>query len=192
MIKQFSLLLLIFFIFSIIYYFSSPKPAATTENFVDKSGEKSYTLKDRTFTYDKDKITINPDNTFTAPLQKAVVSKLSDLKYNYSINNLKCIIEIFYNDNPIKINVNDYTYTIDIRKSKKIEGGFNVFLHNRLCGSIRNNILKTNAIEIYDDLEIVGAIFLAYLLYRSVEDFEATDYDKKYATSSKKSTTTES
>ena len=116
MIKQFSLLLLIFFIFSIIYYFSSPKLAPTTENFVDKTGEKSFTFKDRTFTYNKDKITINTDNTFTAPLQKAVVSKLSDLKYNYSINNLKCIIEIFYNDNPIKINVNDYNIVIDLLK----------------------------------------------------------------------------
>ena len=192
MIKQFSLLLLIFFIFSIIYYFSSPKPVPTTENFVDKSGEKSFPLKDRTFTYDKDKITINSDYTFTAPLQKAVVSKLSDLKYNYSIYNLKCIIEIFYNDNPIKINVNDYALIIDIRKSKKIESGFNIFLHDRICGSIRNNILKTNAIEIYDDRELVGAIFLAYLIYRSVEDFETTDYDKKYSSSSKKSTTTES
>ena len=119
MIKQFSLLLLIFFILSVIYYFSTPKPIQTTENFADKTGEKSFTLKDRTFTYDKDKITINADNTFTDPLKKAVVSKLSDLKYNYSINNLKCIIEIFYNDNPIKINVNDYSVVIDLRKSKK-------------------------------------------------------------------------
>jgi hypothetical protein len=164
----------------------------TTENFVDKSGEKSFPLKDRTFTYDKDKITINSDNTFTAPLQKAVVSKLSDLKYNYSIYTLKCIIEIFYNDNPIKINVNDYSFMIDIRKSKKIDGALNIFLHNKICGSIKNNVLKITAIEIYDDVAIVGAIFLAYLLYRSVEDFEVTDYDKKYSTSSKKSTTTES
>jgi hypothetical protein len=190
MIKQFSLLLLIFFILSIIYYFTSPNPTPTTENFADKTGQKSFTLKDRTFTYDKDKITINPDNTFTAPLQKAVVSKLSDLKYNYSINNIKCIIEIFYNDNPIKINVNDYSFMIDIRKSKKIEGTLNIFVYDRICGSINNNnVLKTTAIEIYDDAAIVGAIFLAYLLYRSVEDFEAKDYDKGFSSTTK---TTES
>jgi hypothetical protein len=189
MIKQFALLLLIFFILSIIYYFTSPNPTPTTENFADKSGEKSFTLKDRTFTYDKDKITINPDNTFTAPLQKAVVSKLSDLKYNYSINNIKCIIEIFYNDNPIKINVNDYSFIIDIRKSKKIDGTLNIFVYDKICGSIKNNVLKTTAIEIYDDAAIVGAIFLAYLLYRSVEDFEAKDYDKGFSSTTK---TTES
>ena len=181
MIKQFALLLLIFFILSIIYYFTSPNPTPTTENFADKTGQKSFTLKDRTFTYDTDKITINPDNTFTAPLQKAVVSKLSDLKYNYSINNIKCIIEIFYNDNPIKINVNDYSFMIDIRKSKKIDGTLNIFIYDKICGSIKNNVLKTTAIEIYDDAAIVGAIFLAYLLYRSVEDFEAKDYDKGFS-----------
>jgi hypothetical protein len=188
MIKQFALLLLIFFILSIIYYFTSPNPPPTTENFADKTGQKSFTLKDRTFTYDKDKITINPDNTFTAPLQKAVVSKLSDLKYNYSINNIKCIIEIFYNDNPIKINVNDYSFMIDIRKSKKIDGTLNIFVYDKICGSIKNNVLKTTSIEIYDDVAIVGAIFLAYLIYRSVEDFEAKDYDKGF--SSKNTTTT--
>jgi hypothetical protein len=188
MIKEFSLLLLIFFIFSIIYYFSFPIQAPTTENFVDKSGEKSFLLKDRTFTYDKDKITINPDNTFTVPLQKAVVSKLTDLKYNYSINNLKCIIEIFYNDNPIKINVNDYSYIINIKKSKKVDGTLNIFIYDKICGCIKNNILKTNSPEIYNDVTIVGAIFLSYLLYRSIEDFENTDYDKKYLQFSKNTT----
>jgi len=189
MIKQFSLLLLIFFILSVIYYFSTPKPIQTTENFADKTGEKSFTLKDRTFTYDKDKITINPDNTFTDPLKKAVVSKLSDLKYNYSINNLKCIIEIFYNDNPIKINVNDYSVVIDLRKSKKNDGAFNLFIHNKICGSIKNNILKTNSPEIYDDVEIVGCIFLAYLIYKSVEEFATKDYDKEFSSKSKKTIT---
>ncbi len=193
MIKQFALLLLIFFILSIIYYFSLPKLIQTTENFSDKTGEKSFSLKDRTFTYDKDKITINADNTFTDPLKKAEVSKLSDLKYNYSINNLKCIIEIFYNDNPIKINVNDYSIIIDFRKSKKIDGALNIFLHNKICGSIKNNILKTISPEIYDDVEILGCIFLAYLLYKSIEEFEIKDYDKEFSTSSKsKKTTTES
>ena len=181
MIKQFSLLLLIFFILSIIYYFTSPNPTPTTENFADKSGEKSFTLKDRTFSYDKDKITINPDNTFTPPLQKAVVSKLSDLKYNYTINNLKCIIDITYNDNPIKINVNDYSYMIDIKKSKKIDGTLNIFIYDKICGSIKNNVLKTTSPEIYDDVAIVGVIFLSYLLYRSIEDFETKDYDKHFS-----------
>ena len=181
MIKQFALLLLIFFILSIIYYFASPNPSPITENFADKTGQKSFTLKDRTFTYDKDKITINPDNTFTAPLQKAVVSKLSDLKYNYSINNIKCIIEIFYNDNPIKINVNDYSFTIDIKKSKKFDETLNIFIYNKICGSIKNNVLKTNLPEIYDDVAVVGVIFLSYLLYRSVEDFEMKDYDKHFS-----------
>ena len=92
MIKQFSLLLVIFLFLSIIYYFFSPNPKPAIESFTDKSGEKSFTLKDRTFTYEKEKITINPDNTFTVPLEKATVSKLSDLKYNYSIDNLKCFI----------------------------------------------------------------------------------------------------
>jgi hypothetical protein len=184
MIKQFSLLLVIFLFLSIIYYFSSPIPIpTTTENFADKMNEKSFTLKDRTFTYEKDKITINPDNTFTAPLQKAVVSKLSDLKYNYSIYNIKCFIEIFYNDNPIKINVNDYSYIINIKKSKKVDGTLNIFIYDKICGCIKNSVLKTNSQEIYNDVAIVGAIFLAYLLYRSVEDFEAKDYDKDFSTS---------
>lgn len=181
MIKQFSLLLLIFLFLSIIYYFSSPIPKPDVENFADKSNEKSFTLKDRTFTYDKDKITINPDNTFTPPLQKAVVSKLSDLKYNYMINNLKCIIDITYNDNPIKINVNDYSYMINIKKSKKIDGTLNIFIYDKICGSIKNNVLKTTSPEIYDDVAIVGVIFLSYLLYRSIEDFETKDYDKHFS-----------
>ena len=163
MIKQFALLLLIFFILSIIYYLSSPTLIPTTENFADKSGEKSFILKDRTFTYDKDKITINPDNTFTAPLQKAVVSKLSDLKYNYTINNIKCIIEIFYNDNPIKINVNDYSYIIQFKKSNKFKGTLNIFINDDICGCIKNNELKTDSPDIYDDVAIVGVIFLSYL-----------------------------
>ena len=182
MIKQFSLLLLIFLFLSIIYYFSCHYPTIQPiENFADKTNEKSFTLKDRTFTYGKDKITITPENTFTAPLQKAVVSKLSDLKYNYTIYDWNGIIEITYNDNPIKINVNDYSFIIDFRKSKKIDGTLNIFLHNKICGSIKNYVLKTTAIEIYDDAAIVGAIFLAYLLYRSVEDFEAKDYDKRFS-----------
>jgi hypothetical protein len=184
MIKQFSLLLLIFLFLSIIYYFTSPTYTPHIENFKDKSNEKIFTLKDRTFTFDKDKITINPDNTFTAPLQKVTVSKLSDLKYNYSISNLKCIIEIFYNDNPIKINVNDYDYTIDIKKSKKISGVLNIFIYDRICGCIKNNVLKTESPEIYNDINIVGVIFLSYLIYKSVEDFEMTDYDKHFSNSS--------
>jgi len=184
MIKQFSLLLLLLLIFlflSIIYYVSSPILKVPIENFVDKSNEKIFTLKDRIFNYDKEKITINPDNTFTAPLQKAIVSKLSDLKYNYTINNLKCIIDISYNDNPIKINVNDYSFTIDIKKSKKFDETLNIFIYNKICGSIKNNVLKTNLPEIYDDVAVVGVIFLSYLLYRSVEDFEMKDYDKHFS-----------
>ena len=113
MIKQFSLLLLIFLFFSIIYYFSSSKSKQKIENFEDKINQKIFKLKDRTFTFDNDKITINSDNTFTAPLNKVEVSKLSNLKYSYTIYNLKCIIDITYNDNPIKINVNEYTYIIN-------------------------------------------------------------------------------
>ena len=183
MIKQFSLLLLIFLFLSIIYYFTYPKSNYDIENFADKSNEKSFTLKERTFTYEKDKITINPDYTFTAPLQKAVVSKLSDLKYNYSIYNLKCIIDISYNDNPININVNDYSFTINIKKSKKFENTLNIFIYDKICGSIKNNILKTNSPEIYNDVAIVGAIFLSYLIYKGVEDFISKDYDKHYSRS---------
>lgn len=185
MIKQFALLLLIFFIFSIIYYFSSQKPRLTTENFSDKSDEKIYTLKDRTFTYEKNSITINKDNTFTAPLQQVLIVKLSELKYKYSINNIKCIIEIFYNQNPIKINVNEYSFIIDIYKSSKIDGVLNIYIYDDICGSIKNNILKTISPEIYNDPAIVGAIFFAYLVYRSIEDFESTDYDKKFLNKSK-------
>ena len=121
MIKEFSLLLLIFLFLSLVFYFSSASKSLPIENFADKSNEKKFTLKDRTFTYENDNITINPDNTFTAPLQKAVVSKISDLKYNYTINDLKdlkCIIDISYNDHPIKINVNDFNYIIDIKSLK--------------------------------------------------------------------------
>jgi hypothetical protein len=183
MIKQFSLLLLIFLFLSIIYYFTGPVSNAQIENFADKSNEKSFILKERTFTYEKDKITINPDYTFTTPLQKAVVSKLSDLKYNYSIYNLKCIIDISYNDNPININVNDYSFTINIKKSKKFEDTLNIFIYDKICGSIKNNILKTNCSEIYDDVAIVGVIFLSYLIYNSVEDFYSKDYDKHFSRS---------
>lgn len=186
MIKQFSLLLLIFLFLSIIYYFSCQKSDFKIENFIDKSNQKIFTLKERTFTYDNDKITINPDNTFTTPLKNAVVSKLTDLKYNYSINNLKCIIEITYNDSPITINVNDYSYTIKIKKSKKNENTLNIFIYDKICGSIRNNTLKTNCPEIYDDVGIVGAIFLSYLLYTGIEDFLSKDYDKYYSNKSKK------
>lgn len=185
MIKQFSLLLLIFLFLSLIYYFSSPY-SLPIENFVDKSNEKKFILKDRTFTYnDKkdDKITISPDYIFTAPLQKAVVSKLSDLKYNYTINNLKCIIEISYNDHPIKINVNDYSYTIDIKKSNKFEETLNIFMYDKVCGSISKNVMKTNFYEIYNDVAIIGVIFLSLLLYKSIEDFEAKDYDKHFSSS---------
>ena len=185
MIKQFSLLLLIFLFLSLIYYFSSPY-SLPIENFVDKSNEKKFILKDRTFTYnDKkdDKITISPDYIFTAPLQKAVVSKLSDLKYNYAINNLKCIIEISYNDHPIKINVNDYSYTIDIKKSNKFEETLNIFMYDKVCGSISKNVMKTNFYEIYNDVAIIGVIFLSLLLYKSIEDFEAKDYDKHFSSS---------
>jgi len=185
MIKQFALLLLIFFIFSIIYYFSSQKPKLITEKFSNKPDEKIFTLKDRTFTYEKDNITINKNNTFTPPLQKAVIVKLSELKYKYSINDLKCFIEIFYNQNPIKINVNEYSFIIDIYKSSKIDGVLNIYIYDEICGAIKNNILKTTSPEIYNDPAIVGAIFFAYLVYRSIEDFESTDYDKKYLKKSK-------
>ena len=183
MIKQFSLLLIIFLFFSIIYYFSCQNYNKPIENFVDKTDQKIFTLKERTFTYEKDKITINPDNTFTKPLQKAVVSKLSDLKYNYSIYNLKCIIDISYNDTPIHINVNDYSFTIIIKKSKKNKNTLNIFIYDKICGSIKNNILKTNSPEIYNDVAIVGVIFLSYLIYNGVEDFYSKDYDKHYSRS---------
>ena len=185
MIKQFSLLLLIFLFLSLIFYFSSPSHPPI-ENFVDKSNEKKFILKDRTFTYNdnkNDKITISSDYIFTAPLQKAVVSKLSDLKYNYTINNLKCIIEISYNDHPIKINVNDYSYTIDIKKSNKFEETLNIFMYDKVCGSISKNVMKTNFYEIYNDVAIIGVIFLSLLLYKSIEDFEAKDYDKHFSSS---------
>ena len=182
MIKQFSLLLLIFLFLSIIYYFSCHYPTIQPiENFADKTNEKSFILKDRTFIYDKDKITITPENTFTAPLQKAIVSKLSDLKYNYTFYDWNGIIEITYNDIPIKINVNNYSYTIEIKKSKKFEDTLNIFIYNKICGSIKNNILKTTSPEIYENVAVVGCIFLAYLIYRGVEDFNSKDYDKFYS-----------
>jgi hypothetical protein len=187
MIKEFSLLLLIFLFLSIIYYFSSNTCNKQIESFVDKSGQKIFTLKERTFTYEKDKIVINPDYTFTTPLDKVVVSKLSDLKYNYSINDFKCIIEISYNDNPININVNDYSFTINFKKSKKIEDSLNIFIYDKVCGSIKNNILKTISPEIYDDVAIVGVIFLSYLIYHSIEDFYTKDYDKYYSSLSSSS-----
>ena len=92
-----------------------------------------------------------------------------------------CSIIVINMDNKEEINVNDYSFMIDIRKSKKIDGTLNIFVYDKICGSIKNNILKTTAIEIYDDPAIVGAIFLAYLLYRSVEDFETKDYDKGFS-----------
>lgn len=187
MIKEFSLLLLIFLFLTLAFYFSTPKKSPPIENFIDKTNEKKFTLKDRTFTYENDKITINPDNTFTAPLQKAIVSKLSDLKYSYTFKDLKCFIEISYNDDPIKINVNDYNYMIDIKKSKKFDNTLNIYIYDKICGCITNNVLKTNFFEIYDDVAIVGVIFLSLLLYRSIEDFESKDYDKHFSSSSKNS-----
>jgi hypothetical protein len=79
--------------------------------------------------------------------------------------------------------VNDYSYIINIKKSKKVDGTLNIFIYDKICGCIKNSVLKTNSQEIYNDVAIVGAIFLAYLLYRSVEDFEAKDYDKDFSTS---------
>jgi hypothetical protein len=180
MIKQFALLLIIFLFFSIIYYFSS-KPKQNIEKFEDKSNEKRLKLKDNSFTFNNEKITINSDNTFTAPLNKVEVSKLSNLKYSYSINNLKCFIDISYNDNPIKINVNDYTYIINIKKSNKYEGTLNIFIYDKICGCIKDNELKTTSPEIYDDVAIVGVIFLSYLIYRKIEEFEAKDYDSFFS-----------
>ena len=181
MIKQFSLLLLIFLFFSIIYYFSSSKSKQKIENFEDKINQKIFKLKDRTFTFDNDKITINSDNTFTAPLNKVEVSKLSNLKYSYTIYNLKCIIDITYNDNPIKINVNEYSYLINIKKSNKFEGTLNIFINDKICGCIKNNELKTTSPEIYNDVAIVGVIFLSYLLYRKIEEFNSKDYDSYFS-----------
>lgn len=181
MIKQFSLLLIIFLFFTIIYYFSSPISKPAIENFKNNPNEQKFTLKDRTFTFEKDKVTINTDYTFTGPLKKAEVTKLSNLKYTYTIYDLKCIIDITYNDNPIKINVNDYSFLINIKKSQKTEGTLNIFIDDKVCGSIKNNVLKTNSPEIYKDVEIVGAIFLSYLIYRSTEDFESIDYDKYFS-----------
>ena len=180
MIKQFALLLIIFLFFSIIYYFSS-KPKLNIEKFEDKTNEKIFKLKDNSFTFDKEKITINADNTFTAPLNKVEVSKLSNLKYSYSISNLKCFIDIIYNDNPIKINVNDYSYIIQFKKSNKFKGTLNIFINDDICGCIKNNELKTDSPDIYDDVAIVGVIFLSYLLYRKVEDFESKDYDSYFS-----------
>ena len=173
MIKQFSLLLIIFLFFSIIYYFSS-KSNLNIEKFEDKTNEKKFKLKDNSFIFENNKITINPDN-------KVELSKLSNLKYSYSINNLKCIIEIAYNDNPIKINVNDYSYIINIKKSNKYEGALNIFIYDKICGCIKNNELKTTCPEIYNDVEIVSVIFLSYLLYRKIEEFESKDYDSIFS-----------
>ena len=180
MIKQFSLLLIIFLFFSIIYYFSS-KTNLNIEKFEDKSNEKLFKLKDRTFTFDNNKITINSDNTFTAPLNNVEVSKLSNLKYSYNIYNLKCIIEITYNDNPIKININDYSYIINFKKSNKYEGTLNIFIYDKICGCIKNNELKTTSPEIYNDVAIVGVIFLSYLLYHKIEEFNSKDYDSYFS-----------
>jgi hypothetical protein len=77
--------------------------------------------------------------------------------------------------------VNDYNYIIDIKKSKKIEGTLNIFIYNKICGSITNNVLKTTSPEIFNDVAIVGVIYLSYLLYRSIEDFESKDYDKYFS-----------
>ena len=114
-------------------------------------------------------------------MQKAIVSKLSDLKYNYTFYDWNGIIEITYNDIPIKINVNNYSYTIEIKKSKKFEDTLNIFIYNKICGSIKNNILKTISPEIYDNVAVVGCIFLAYLIYQGVEDFNSKDYDKFFS-----------
>ena len=134
-------------------------------------------MKDNSFTFDKEKITINADNTFTAPLNKVEVSKLSNFKYSYSINNLKCFIDIIYDDNPIKINVNDFSYIIQFKKSNKFKGTLNIFINDDICGCIKNN----DSPDIYDDVAIVGVIFLSYLLYRKVEDFESKDYDSYFS-----------
>ena len=93
----------------------------------------------------------------------------------------------FINNN--HINVNDYSFTINIKKSKKYENTLNIFIYDKICGSIKNNIIKTNCPEIYDDIAVVGVIFLSYLLYIGVEDFKSIDYDKKYLSSSNKSMT---
>ena len=63
-------------------------------------------------------------------------------------------------------------------------------MYGKICGSISNNVLKTNFYEIYDDVAIIGVIFLSLLIYRSIEDFETKDYDKHFssiATASSKS-----
>ena len=108
----------------------------------------------------------------------------------YNINSsIKSLLEYgfcSYNDypyNPININVNDYSFTINIKKSKKFENTLNIFIYDKICGSIKNNILKTNSPEIYNDVAIVGAIFLSYLIYKGVEDFISKDYDKHYSRS---------
>lgn len=169
MLKQSSLLLIIFLFFIIIFIFPCN---SKIEYFVDKTNEKSFTLKNNAFTFYKNVSTI---------LSTKNLTKITDLKYKIITDKNNCILDISYTNNPIKIIVNDYKYIINIKKSEKIDDVLNIFVYDKIYGSIKNNTIKTTCPEIYENIDIVSAIFNALKIYESVEDFRTKDYDKHFS-----------
>lgn len=169
MLKQSSLLLIIFLFFILIFIFPCKNKI---EHFVDKTNEKIFTLKNNTFTFYKDLSTI---------LSTKNLTKINDLKYKIITDKNNCIIDISYTDDPIKINVNEYQYLIDIKKSEKFDDVLNIFVYDKIYGSIKNDSIKTTCPQIYENIDIVSAIFNALKIYKSVEDFKTKDYDKHFS-----------
>lgn len=187
------ILLLILFIFLFTFLFYKP----CQENFVDKSNEHIFTLKNNAFKFDNSTVTINPaedlkpnlsnlDFSFSSEPEIHTIDflkfkKNSDLVYNLTSPENNMTINISFHSSPISIVVNNYEYTIELKDSEKFPGVQNIFIYQKLCGSIKDGkILKSIRPEIYEHPDIICAIYVSFMILQKIKQIKNIDYDEYF------------
>ena len=187
------ILLLIFLIFITPIFLLTP----LQENFIDKSSEQTFTLKNNQFLFNKNTISISQNEnlnhnlsnlnfTFTSKppiptINSLKFKKQSELIYTLSNSKNQMTINLSFHSNPINIVVNDYEYTIELKNSKKFNNTQNIFIYQKLCGSIKDGkIIKTIRPEIYDNPDIICAIYISYMIFQNIQKIKNIDYDNYF------------
>lgn len=185
------LLLFIFFIFLIPYLFYFP---LTQENFIDKSKEHKFTLQNNKFKFNNNTITIKPTTNLKPNLSNLDFSyssqpeihtidflkfnKISDQVFTMKSPKNNITINLSFHSSPINIVVNNYEYTIELKKSQKFSDVLNIFIYQKLCGSIKDGkILKSIRPEIYENPDIICAIFTSFMIMENIQQIKNIDYD---------------
>ena len=197
MLNKYPLLLLLTFLIFITPFLFLLKFPNIQENFVDKSNEHTFTLKNNQFIFNKSSITITPQKNLKPNLSNLNFSfssnppipsidslkftKMSDLIFTLQSNKNNITINLSFHDNPINIVVNDYEYTIELKNSKKINNTQNIFIYQKLCGNIKDGkILKSIRPEIFENPDIICAIYISYMIFQNIQQIKNIDYDNYF------------